>query len=251
MELKTAIELANQGDSKIMVQLAFYYWDQKEYSDAADWAEKAAEAGEREGVIFVRAVRSVLGEASCGIGVFEDALEEWKTVKKWTEYSLHNLQLDNEERANAECDLRTSEYRISLCYYRLGQYEEAIKSNSRTDTEGTMLRGLCIDKIALQTKNSEMLRTAYQVLSCIEGDRDFFNRKKDGIDESTFTLAVISLAGFYTFGLQGFLKPDLNKAVSLLDRATGVLQTPKCRSFIQEQRSKYQKRLFGGYRYIQ
>lgn len=250
MNINDILELAHAGDSEAMMNACFYYYDEKDFSEAAQWAERAAEAGEERAPIILRALRSILGYADCGIGAFDEALEEWNSVKKWATYSLQKLQLNEEEHASALHDISKSEYYTAFCYYRKEMYRESISLNTLAGTRASILRGLCIDKLALQTNDLSLLRTAFQVLTCIERDPVYFNMEKGEIDELVFVLAVHSLARFYTLGLVDFLKQDLNKAVNLLSSALNVAVKTQHRTFIQNALSRYRKTMFGGYRYI-
>lgn len=251
MDINEAIELANSGDSRLMVDISFHYFDQKDYFEAAEWAEKAALAGEKQGVIMVRALNAILGEAACGIGAFEDAREHWMKVEHWARYSLENIQLNTEDRESAEHDIITAGQRMVLCYYELEQYNESIRINTFCGTEALVLKGLCVDKLAINNRNNALLRDAYELLSNLEKDYNYFGKEKGSVDERVFTKAVIALAGFYTFGLVDYLRADLNRAVELLDRAQGTIKDPKYKELIRNMRGKYRKRLFGGYQFVQ
>ncbi len=250
MNITDILSLANGGDSKAMMDACFYYYDEKDFDEAAKWAEKAAEAGQERAPIMLRALRSILGIASCGIGAYDEALKEWSSVRKWATYCLQNLRLNEEEHAGAIHDIWNAEYYTAFCYYRKEMYRESIEINTLSGTKASILRALCIDKIAINTNNPLLLRTAFQVLTCLERDAAYFNSKKDENEELIFVLAVHSLAGFYTLGLVGFLKQDLNRAVYLLESALNTVVASQHKSFLQNRLAQYQKNMFGGYRYI-
>ena len=110
MSITEILERANNGDSDAMMEACFYYYDQKDFDEAAKWAESAAEVGVERAPRMICALRSILGLACCGIGAFDEALEEWSLVKKWAKYSLQKQQLNDENRTIATGHLEDAEY---------------------------------------------------------------------------------------------------------------------------------------------
>lgn len=252
MSLEAAIRAANSGDNEAMLAVARYYYDQKEYQDSAAWAEKAACAGNVDAVHFAKAIHTILGimYSSVDFCLFNESLIEWFAAKHWSEYSLRYLPLDDQERKETEEDIANANYKIAFCYYRLERYQEAYECNTLPGTRAIILRGLCLDKIAMQTSNFDMLRTAYKVLSCLEMDAAYFNSAKNENDELIFCLAILSLATSYTLGLDGLLKPDLNRAVYLLTCAMHTARVPQHQSALQGQLQHYRQNRFGGYKFV-
>lgn len=243
---------AELGDSDSMLALFHYHVDKKEYSNAAVWADRAAQAESAEGNRMAQAIHSILACAGEGIGAYEDALSDWVSVKKWAEIALHDFPAESGEYAEAQHNLNTAIYGISFAHYALNQYSEAIASNTLQGTAAAILRALCIDNIATEQasqKSYDFSVTAYRILTSLENDVAYFNAEKREPEERIFVLAVYRLAGFYTLGLAGELKPDLERAVSLLYRAEQVVRNEKLRNFLTSSRQRYKKKVFGGYKY--
>lgn len=246
------IKAAELGNVDSMLALFRYYFDKKEYSNAAMWADRAAQAGSAEGNRMAQAIHSICACADEGIGVYEDALSDWTAVKKWAEVALRDFPTDSSEYAQVQQNLNNAIYGISFAHYALKQYSEAIKSNTLQGTAAAILRALCIDGIATaqaSRQSRDLSVTAYRVLTCLEHDAAYFSAEKREPEERIFALAVHRLACFYTFGLDGELKTDLERAVSLLHRAEQVVRNEKIRDFLVTSQQRYKKKLLGGYKY--
>ena len=252
MDINALKASANNGDTSAMVDLSFLCYDQKEYEEALVWAEKAATKGDRKGVIFTRALASILGEASSSLEIqdYDEAINCWKMVLYWSQYSLQKLSLNDEDRSQALADVNFSSFKLAYCYWRSGDYDAAIKIKLANKTMESLVHGLCFDKIALRDKNPSLLRTSYQLISALEQDAAFFNRKKDEAEEVVFLFSILSLAGFYRLGLQNYLRADINKSVYLLSCCAKLLSTPRLKNIAEKELGSYKKTLLGGWRYI-
>lgn len=246
------VKAAELGHVNSMLALFHYHVDKSEYSKAAVWADRAAETGSAEGNRMAQAIHSILACADEGLGVYEEALSDWSAVKKWAEIALTGLPKDSKEYDEAQHNLNNAIYGISFTHYALKQYSESITSNTLQGTAGAILRALCIDNIATEQasqQSHDLSVTAYRVLTCLEHDVAYFNAEKREPEERVFALAVHRLAGFYTYGIANELRPDLERAVSLLYRAEQVVRNEEIRNFLASSRQRYKKKLLGGYKY--
>lgn len=249
MELNEAIELAKHGDDAAMANLARYYYDREEYDNAVVWAENSAKAGNRDGILFFRGLCNLLGTIDCELGDFAESLKHWERLEYWAQYSLEHLYLDGDERIKAQCDINIAERNKAFCYYCLQQYQQALNCKLSSRIEDVLLKGLCFDRIALNCGNYSLHQTAYQYLVAAEQDVNFFNSPKEEQEELIFTMAILALSTYYTFDTLEFLKPDLNRAVYLLQNAINVISRPQFKAVIEEHLARYKKGIFGGYRF--
>lgn len=120
---------ANNGDTSAMMDLAFYFYDQKDYHEALLWAEKAARKGEKIGVSVTRSLSSILGEACSSLDVqaYDEAINYWSLVRYWSQHTLQGLSDEGEERNRALADFNFSSFKLAYCYWRSGDYDAAIK----------------------------------------------------------------------------------------------------------------------------
>lgn len=243
---------ANNGDTSAMMDLAFYFYDQKDYHEALLWAEKAAKKGEKIGISVTRSLASILGEACSSLDVqaYDEAINYWSLVRYWSQHTLQGLSDEGEERNRALADFTISSFKLAYCYWRSGDYDAAIKIKIANKTMESLIHGLCLDKIACRDNNTSLLRTSYQKISVLEHDAAFFNREKSETEEVVFLFAVLSLSVSYRLGIPYYLREDLNRAVYLLSCCANLLTIPSLKRVAEKELAAYKRTASGGWQYI-
>ena len=245
---------ASAGDFRAMLDLADYYYelyeagDQNSLQTSILWLDRAAEAGSVAGVMQSITGYELLAVTREISDNWPEARAAWKAQNKWANVAREHIKLDAEEQAMVYSALDASLYNIAFCYYTEKDYAGAKNTLKNWNcTKSMILQGACTFSEAMS--NLSLLPLAYNQLGSIERDLQYAHSKKTSHEEEVFSDASCYLSIIYRLGIDNFVRPNLDKAVSVLVNALNVSTEGAPRNLVQIELDKYKKKLFGGYTY--
>ena len=253
MDINEIEALANNGDTKAMVDVGNYYFQLNtghDISIAAEWYEKAAEQGSALGILHSMLAHAILAAAAEGVGAWELAYEDWDKV-----YDHADKFLDICNQLRATNDVSSEEntayscrddalYGVMKCFWHNKEYDNVtdIEISDKDSAKIHVLYGLCLWR-------EGKYREAIPHLQAVESD-EYINTVKNDHDYMIYSESAFLLSGVYRIGSTGLIPSDINKAKELLTSAYYHINNPVAKEIIAEELNKYQKKLFGGYKYI-
>ena len=257
MTLEECIKLAESGDIGAMISLGDYYIQKKESADdiekAVEWYEKAAQHKIPYAIHMtvlgkqIQAQGALLVADKVEMGaVF--AMDEWKSVYEWAAEELDciNNKVPGSEDINIKDAIQNFEeasYYFALCSLGSGNCGQALELVG--DFEDVRSKILCaVARFELAQTNSDYASIAKLLMAVIE-DPDYAAATKYGIEEELYATAGLQLALMHRE-----LISDLDAAVHVLQfMATAVRRDTNVQK-INAELSRYQKKFFGGYKYV-
>lgn len=262
MTLEEAKELVAQGDLNAACTLGDYYMiDQKDSDEAEKWYEIAAREDVFYAVHQLVSVKRINALASLLIVDHEEveygwyfAKEEWQTLYDWSlrEINLINADAPGSEKVDVDKileDLKNTSFHLALCNYQQTEYHTVISLlRGCNETREKMLYSSAILKTAETEQDYEY---AYQICKSVVQDNAYARATKSRHEEVLYVLLIITLASFYREGLgERGAVPDIEKAVNLLKTIQQYLENTKAKTIMEAELGRYQKKLFGGYKYV-
>ena len=268
--LEEAIRNAEQGDINCMRILGDYYAKQNTgdgLDKAAKWYEQAAQRHDLYSMfqlVLCKTTQALAGDSV--IGKVEYAIEfaepDWDEAYSWSKTLLHCLdegkagsEAISIDRAKVIKHFNDASYQLALHNYHLNNYAKALTVlENQTDTRARVLYGACL----AQTANTpDDYKAAYNYLALIDKNRSYSaadkyaSAEKTMLEEQVYVIAAVQLSIFYRNGIAtSGGAADLNAAVSLLESVFPFVQRDDNKQFIENEWRHYQKKLFGGYKYI-
>lgn len=246
MTLEEAIQAANGGDVEAMKALGNYYYEQKEFSDASEWWDKAVECGDIRTALVAGGLHSMMGGIYAdGMAQFKMAIPEWETARKYCQIILnHSNQFSENEITSTQEDLAKAAYGLGYSFYYLHEYQQAADALSDfTDSDercrflfGMVLWSAYEDKVA-------GAREAYQYIQTVESST--LDIEPDLIYEGSLTLALIYRSA-HLLNIPG-VQTDIERAYHCVQRAASL--PGEIGQSAAEELKKYRQGFFGGYTY--
>ena len=255
MSLDELTKQANAGDVEAMLELSRYYQNLNSFEGMEKslvWSEKAAEAGDPNGVVWTAYKYPVLAmiNESQSVGDYQTAAFQWGKAKKWASQSIEQVELDDEIKKEIDDIIDNAEYGIGAAYYYQKDYVAVLNTLSgKNDIRSSILRGCALFAIA---SGEQELTQAYNALRVIENAGTYYNTVNSGPDyeQRLFIRANRFLSSFYRIGIRGYVEVDLDHAVLVLTNAQRAINNADLKSQIQNDLGHYKKKLLGGYKYI-
>ena len=257
MTFEEAVTLAEKGDIGAMISLGDYYIqhenEENRFEEAAKWYEMAAKHDVVYAIHMTVLCKKIGTEAGLLIakkveyGV-DFALTELESLYEWTAKELEciNKQLPGTEKLKVEDAIKNFEdasYYLALCCYWVGRYEEAKKLICDfEDVRSKILYGAILIQLA---ENHAGMAEALKHLQVIT-DRQYMDAPKFELEEDAYAVAAVQISRLYQMKGQ---QADMEAAVSLLDFMAQAVRRDENKQRIREERNRYQKKLFGGYKY--
>lgn len=258
MTFEEAVALAENGDIGAMISLGDYYiqheGEDERFEKAAKWYEMAAKRDVVYAIHMTILCKKIETEAGLMIakkveyGV-DFALRELESLYEWTAKELEciNKQLPGTEDLKIEESIKNFEdasYHLALCCYWVGRYEEAKELICDfKDVRSKILYGAILIQMA---ENNAGMTEALKHLEVIM-DRQYVDAPKFELEEDAYAVAAVQVSRLYKIkGSQA----DMEAAVALLDFTAQAVRRDENKQRIRDERNRYQKKLFGGYKYI-
>lgn len=259
------IRLADNGDEEAMLKLGEYYWGSGASYDACRdalvWYDKLADDfGNLDGIMRSMSLHPIkaMVNQSLSVGDFEEALHSWEiTMDRANAFfdlyeSIPNEEnpFDQDDYALAMESLHDSIYGVGYCYFELKRFDRAASMLDillDDDEKAKVLYGLSLFRMAKSVREYE---GTYDYLRVLE-TKAYLNKIDGENDERILAQAATVLSGLYRLGIEGKLKPDINRAVDILQLSIANIKDDDRKQLPRSELSKYKKRAFGGYKYIE
>mgnify|MGYP003297377559 CR=1 FL=1 len=255
MTIEEAIQLAENGDIGAMISLGDYYV-QKNNADGVENAYKWYAMAAKHKVVYaihmalltkkISAESSLLVATQVEYGV-SFAMDEWREL-----YELASDELDcitkglpGSEDLKIEdtiANLKEATYHYALCAYSLGDYTKACALIADSDDiRSVILYGSCLIQLA---DNAKEMANAAMLFAPVIHNQEYVAAQKSALEENAYRTAAIQLSRINK------LVGDLETAVSILTFMSNAVRRDNNKQAISEELSHYQKKLFGGYKYV-
>lgn len=263
MTLEEAKELAAQGDLGAVCSLGDYYMlDQQDMEEAEKWYEIAAKQDVFYAVHQLVGVERMKALAALMIADREEieygwyfAGQDWQKLYDWSlkELNMINASVPGSETVDTDKvfkDLKDTVFHLALCNYEQRNYEKIVSllKGIVSETREQMLYGSAVFETAETEQDYEY---AYEMFQAVVADNNYATATKSRHEETIYVIMTITLAGFYREGLgERGAVPNIEKAVNVLTTIQQNLQNEKAKMIMEAELQHYQKKIFGGYKYI-
>lgn len=262
MTLEEGKVLAEQGDINAMCSLGDFFSKQNTGEgmvEAAKWYEMAAKKNVLYAINRLVLVRQM--QAYAGIQIadqidvgWEFAKKDWEEVYNWVlrELEMINDKVTGSERIDKERVMKSycdASYYLALCNYNIKDYQAVIDLlKNMKEKRAKILYGSALFDIA---NDDDEYEYAIRQFKFIDGDIQYAGMEKSRHEEMEYVIVALTLSQLYRDGLvERGAKPDLEKAVKLLNFLKPYLRNDGIREMVEEEEKHYQKKLFGGYKYV-
>lgn len=258
MTIEEAIQLAESGDIGAMISLGDYYVQQKTgdgIEKAAGWYEVAAKKNIVYAIHMTVLCKKMLAYAGLQIAEHDEfgtkfAMEDWKDVYNWAAKELEciNAEIEGSKKINIDDAINNftdASYFYALTCYWAERFSDVTELLSDLhDTRSRILYGAAL--IQLAESNAQM-SNAIRVLNPIIKDASYAAADKAVWEEDVYTLTAWQLSMLYK---NNGSQSDLESAVSLLNFVLRAVKNENNTTVIRNELNRYQKKLFGGYKYV-
>ena len=237
-----------------MVTLTRHYLSTNEMGDAEKWAERAVEAGSGDGYYYSMLIHNV--DVSFGY-----ALGHWDNMLKNADIVVSRANVLLNAHRNGNITMNDSQLNTTISTRNDGLYggAYAIWMNEGTDdfrdraierlegintTEALTLLGLCYVE-------QDDIDKGFPILKKVSMDEDYRKTEKSYNKEAVYCQAMQFLADLYRVGYPRLIPVDLNKSVEILTSIANSMKDEELKGMVQNELNKYQKKMFGGYKYIE
>lgn len=262
MTLEEAKQMAEQGDIGAMCSLGDFYIKQNtgdSIEEAAKWYEMAAEKNVIYAIHMTVLSKKILAYA--GLQIVDGSEMGWDFVKKdWEEvydWASREMKMLNDEvpgseqidRGKAIGNYNDAVYHLALCNYQLKNHQVVVSLlKDNNEKRAKVLYGSALFDMANYDNEYEY---ALQQFKFIDGDVEYASAKKSRYEEKVYTVSALVLSQLYRQGLgEKGAAPNLEKAVKLLNFVKSYLTNDGMKELVDEELQHYQKKLFGGYKYV-
>ena len=262
MTLEEAKELAAQGDLGAVCSLGDYYMsEQQDMEEAEKWYEIAAKQNVFYAVHQLVGVERMKALAALMIADREEieygwyfAGQDWQKLYDWSlrEINMINASVPGSEKVDTDKvfkDLKDTTYHLALCNYQQENEQQVVSLlRGMDETRAKVLYSLAIFDTAETEQDYEY---AYELFKSVIADWNYARATKSRHEEAIYVIVVITLAGFYREGLgERGAVPNIEKAVNVLTTIQQTLENKKAKMIMDAELQHYQKKMFGGYKYV-
>jgi tetratricopeptide (TPR) repeat protein len=253
--LQEAIDAANGGDVMAMLNITSYYLkdvNAETMEQALPWCEKAAYKGSWQGAKYAVIIHNTYGVASMATGDWQSTIDDLYQSITFSKMIIDFNSADAETINWATSTIKDAFYKIALCYTKLKNYGNAISALSALDCSGVskarLLKGVCT--FCMAESNADFYN-AYQLLSVfLEVSPELLLSNTSGVtEEIALVMGYLFLAIILRTG-EGGIHIDVNKAYMVTSNVYPSVQTVEARRMLSDELAHYQKKVFGGYQYI-
>lgn len=253
--LNEILAQAQTGNQEAIGQLIDYYKEQNDEDKAAYWEDRKTlenYAGITVVTILMNAMELLAAQA---MGAWDEVENDAKEIRKKSKELLEMYQrgdiyrnADNIRLANE--NLAEAEYCLALTAYMrdddAGKAFQILHAQEKIPVKSVALLG----SAAFETQR---LDVAYKNLKQAIFDQEYSkaDRKNYRADELIYAQAFLYMSIMYRVGLPGLVKQDLEYAMEILSAGIRVIKDADYRRRLVDELSKYRKKLFGGYKYVE
>ena len=258
MTIEEAIQLAENGDIGAIISLGDYYMKQNTgegISQAVEWYEKAAQKNVVYAILMTVLGKKILAYAGLQIashGEFgtDFLLDDWNEVYDWAAKELECIKnnVPGSERIDVNEAIKNFEeasYYLALCCYWGNKYSMARDLVCDfEDVRAQILNGASC--LQLAETNNEYAK-AFKQLESIIKDAEYASANKAALEEDVYALSALQVSMMHkNAGSQS----DMESAVSVLNYVLNAVKNDNNKQILSGELRRYQKKLFGGYKYV-
>lgn len=254
MNINELLETAKLGDMYAIEQVACYYLDNNNDSEAVKWFIALYEKGHLPAITMIMSIKNLLAYAESQIDGIREAVNSFEDAYKWATLGKADLELgkfgdDEDINIDILTEYEIAAYNLATSYFLRREYMKAkgvaAKINS---TRGEILYGLITYQ---NSSTTQELFEGFNYMQIIENNVDYGMVEKDEWEEFIYTHASIYISMIYRQGLpEHSVYANTDKAVNVLNFANTYVKREVHKKYIAEELSLYKKKLFGGYKYI-
>lgn len=249
MDLEDIIEKAKIGDIESIIQLAEYYVDRQEWNEAIDWADKAAELNNTNGMYKSATLHNLrmISILKGGMPFWGLMLEDAKAIQKNAGILLAACQkglikLENNQYSYLLNLFKDALYCEAITFYfdeNNINYARVIHLLKESDSpRDQLLYGVCCHE-------TNQHKEAFRVLNRIYADTAYIESSKAPIEQAIFSIAILILSEMTrTLG-------DMAKAVSILQQGINGLSDKDLKNRLKNELEKYRLTVFGKWKYFE
>lgn len=247
MNIEETITKANNGDVDAMIQLTGYYMDKMEINDAIDWADKAAESYNTNGMYKAATLHSFRM-----ISLLKGGMPFWGVMREDAEAIQKNAGILLAACQKSLFKLEEDQYSYLLDLFRDALYCEAVTYYSdETDADYARVIHLLkeVDSPREQTLcgvgyyETKQYDAAIRILTKVYDCSSYTSSSKVPVEQAIYTVAMLALSEMTR--IQG----DANKAVSIMNRSMDGLTDDDMKALIRKELGKYKQTIFGSWKY--
>ena len=253
MELQEAIRLAEQGNVNMMYALGKYYSEKEEdqlQETGWMWYERAADAGHIDALPIVCQYYEQMARTSETFYGYTTALDYWRKAAHYANIYeqagcavMQQASIDPTNLIELASGIR---YQFALCCFMADDYSDILQLYSHPETvEEKILYGVSLTQAIADNSWDE--RQVFQLLSCVS-DISYSRKEKGTKEECVYTSAALTFSNLLRHGLGAPI--NLDAAYNVLSATLCSLKDSDCIEILKTELSHYQKKLFGGYKYI-
>ena len=98
--------------------------------------------------------------------------------------------------------------------------------------------------------HTEAYAEAFRLMVQIFHDETYAAKEKEVVEEGIYIDTLCNMSLIYRVGLSDVVGQNLTEAVSVLQYALRYVKDEDFRVMIEKELGRYQKKMFGGYRYV-
>lgn len=256
--LEEVVELAENGNVDAMIALGRYYAkDLDEHGeDAAKWFESAAKHGDCFGILMT--INFKVLTASYRLdnvrmfgydSVKEPLYEAYPWCTELKNCICNNVPgIENVDSTFANNKINETLYFLARCkYITMDDSDEILPLLEDTSSDpAALLKGVVLFK---EANNATEYEEAYLYLSRIVNNDKYANTPKIDDEELIYGQAAAFSSICLRMGLG--TKRDVNAAARVLTIALNTLRDEGSKKIISGELQHYQKKAFGGYKYVE
>lgn len=246
MNIEELITKANAGDVDAMLQLVNIYIDKKDWNEAIDWADKAADGGNVNAMYKSVNLHSMRMHSLVAMGMLNGLMpDDARAVQQNAAVLLGACQkglidLNDDIYSHLLSALQDGMYYEAVsCYYsEPSNYDQIIHLLKDVDSaREQFLCGCALFDTKQYDEAMKKLNAAYQ-------DQEYIVAEKKTPEEGIFATAM------HIFSEMERINGNLDRAVVILNSAIGGVSEEEMKAHLRMELGKYQKKMLGGWKYI-
>ena len=236
---------AKSGDIDAMLQLVSAYADEGDWNEATDWADKAAEAGNVNGMYKAVNLHSMRMHSCIALGMLSGLMpDDARAVQNNAAVLIGACQKGMIDLSSDIYSHLLSELRDGIYYEAASCYYTEPSDNNRIihllkDVDTAREQFLC-GYAYFETKQYD---DALRKMNAAFRDSEYLGSKKNTVEEGILATTM------HSFSAMERLNGNFDKAVLILNHAIEAISDEEMREHLRKELSRYQKKMFGGWKY--
>jgi len=253
--LSEILARAQTGNQEAISQLIDYYKEQNDEDKAAYWEDKKTLENYAGLTILSMLMNGLELLASQSMGAWDEVENNAKEIRKKAKellemYHRGDIYPNADNIHTAKKHLADAEYGLAVAAYM--RDDDANKAFQILHAQEELpIKSAALLGVAAAGINK--LDVAYKQLNQVIYDQEYAqaDRANYFADEMIYAQAFHYMSAMYRIGLPGLVKQDLEHAMDILGAGIRVIKDVDCRKILVNELSKYKKKLFGGYKYVE